>query len=122
MYEINQRVLQVREHLKMTRKDFGAKIGVSDSVVKNIDYNKVKPKPLLLSQICYVYGIDEKWLLYGEGNMFPKKTREEEIIEMFGKILNEEDTFQKRFIYALARLDSASWDALEQFFMEVIGK
>lgn len=40
MYEVNERVLELREKLKLTRKEFGEKIGVSDSVIKNIDYKK----------------------------------------------------------------------------------
>lgn len=105
MYEVNERVLELRKKLKLTRKEFGEKIGVSDSVIKNIDYKKTDPRPLLLTQICTVYNVNESWLLNGEGEMFVKKTLEDELIDVFGKILNDDNDFRKRMISALAQLD-----------------
>lgn len=70
MNTINDRILLLRETLGLSRKAFGEKIGVSDSVIKNIDYNVTEPKPLLIQQICKVYNVDPDWLETGEGDMF----------------------------------------------------
>lgn len=120
MYEVNERVLELREKLKLTRKEFGEKIGVSDSVIKNIDYKKNDPRPLLLTQICTVYNVNESWLLNGEGEMFVKKTLEDELIDVFGKILNDDNDFRKRMISALAQLDDDGWNAIEEFCKRIV--
>ena len=120
MYEVNERVLELREKLKLTRKDFGEKIGVSDSVIKTIDYKKTDPRPLLLTQICTVYNVNESWLLNGEGEMFVKKTLEDELIDVFGKILNDDNDFRKRMISALAQLDDDGWNAIEEFCKRIV--
>ena len=73
MNNINDRILLLRETLGLTRKAFGEKIGVSDSVIKNIDYKVTEPKPLILQQICKVYNVDPDWLETGEGEMFLEK-------------------------------------------------
>lgn len=120
MYEVNERVLELREKLKLTRKEFGEKIGVSDSVIKNIDYKKTDPRPLLLTHICTVYNVNESWLLNGEGEMFVKKTLEDEFIDVFGKILNDDNDFRKRMISALAQLDDDGWNAIEEFCKRIV--
>lgn len=81
MNNINDRILLLRETLGLTRKAFGEKIGVSDSVIKNIDYKVTDPKPLILQQICKVYNVDPDWLETGEGEMFLEKDSVTDLFE-----------------------------------------
>lgn len=70
-YSVNKRVLALRKHLKLTQTEFGESLGVSRDVINNIDNNRVDigTKHLLLQHICKVYGVNENWLLNGEGAM-----------------------------------------------------
>lgn len=43
--------------------------------------------------------------------MFVKKTLEDELIDVFGKILNDDNDFRKRMISALAQLDDDGWNS-----------
>lgn len=72
-YTINDRITIVRKKLKLSQTAFGEKIGVSRSVIQNIDDKNTEPKPLLLQQICKVYNVDPYWLETGEGDMFLEK-------------------------------------------------
>ena len=81
MNSINDRILLLRETLGLTRKAFGENIGVSDSVIKNIDYKVTEPKPLILQQICKVYKVDPDWLETGEGEMFLEKDPVSDLFE-----------------------------------------
>lgn len=114
-FEINQRILEVRKALKMSQTKFGKEIGVSRGVINNIDLNVVPAKPLLIQQICRAYNVNETWLTTGEGEMFIKQSRTDEIAQFVGRTLaTTEDTFQKRLIAALSKLSVEEWEVLEK--------
>lgn len=114
-FEINQRILEVRKALKMSQTEFGKEIGVSRGVINNIDLNVVPAKPLLIQQICKAYNVNETWLTTGEGEMFVKQSRTDEIAQFVGRTLaTTEDTFQKRLIAALSKLSVEEWEVLEK--------
>lgn len=115
METINARISHLRKTLKLTRAAFGEEIGVSDSVIKNIEYDKTEPKPLMIQQICRAYNVNETWLTTGEGEMFIKQSRTDEIAQFVGRTLaTTEDTFQKRLIAALSKLSVEEWEVLEK--------
>lgn len=115
MDTINARISHLRKTLKLTRAAFGEEIGVSDSVIKNIEYDKTEPKPLMIQQICRAYNVNETWLTTGEGEMFIKQSRTDEIAQFVGRTLaTTEDTFQKRLIAALSKLSVEEWEILEK--------
>ena len=114
MSTINERILQVRKEFGLPMDKFGERIGVSRSVIKNIEYNLTEPKPLLIQQICKEYKVDRDWLETGEGEMFMPQTKDDVITEFFTNVLSEEDeSFRRRFVEMLAGLDDAGWVFLE---------
>ena len=115
METINSRISLLRKTLRLTRAAFGEEIGVSDSVIKNIEYDKTEPKPLMIQQICKAYNVSETWLTTGEGKMFVESSRKDQIAQFVGRTLaSEEETFQKRLISALAEMSVEEWEALEK--------
>lgn len=120
IFEINSRITIIRNELGLSRQAFGEAVGVSDSVIKNIDYNKTEPKPLLIDMICKSYNVNEEWLRTGEGEMFRQKSQEDIIIDAFGKLMAEDDnSFAKQFIAALAQLTPKEWEKVENFARKV---
>lgn len=67
---MSNRIKAVREALKLSQREFGEKLGVSRDVISNIEYDRVRPKELLLRHICQLYSVNEEWLKTGEGEMF----------------------------------------------------
>lgn len=64
----NQRLLELRtEILGLTRKDFGKPVAMSESEVKNIEYNKTTLKEDKLQLICKTYNVRAEWLRDGIG-------------------------------------------------------
>ena len=115
MDTINSRIAHLRQSLKLTRSAFGEEIGVSDSVIKNIEYDKTEAKPLLIQQICKAYNVSETWLTTGEGEMFVERSRSDQIAQFVGRTLaSEDETFQKRLISALAEMSVEEWETLEK--------
>ena len=71
--EIYERIRLLRkEHLHLSQEAFGERLGVSRSVIKNIELDALaRPdqKLSLIKLICKEFSISEDWLLYGEGKM-----------------------------------------------------
>lgn len=115
-FSINQRVLFIRKHLKLSQAVFGERIGVSRDVINNIDNNRVdaSTKPLLLQQICKEFNVDPYWLETGEGEMFIPKSKDDAIMEFLESVMaDEEESFRRRFIEMLSNLDDDGWLFLE---------
>lgn len=71
--ELHERIRYLRkEHLHLSQEVFGEKLGVSRSVIKNIELNALaRPdqKLSLIKLICKEFSISENWLLYEDGDM-----------------------------------------------------
>ena len=119
--EITPRVKILRQALGMSQTDFGAKIGVTRGVINNLDRGLTDLQDPLLSLICSVFNARREWLETGEGEMFEPEDAESPFYDAMGIITNDElDSFRKRFVIALAELDDAGLDAMEQFIRSLI--
>ena len=119
--EITPRVKILRKALGMSQTDFGAKIGVTRGVINNLDRGLTDLQDPLLSLICSVFNARREWLETGEGEMFEPEDAEAPFYDAMGIITNDEpDSFRKRFVIALAELDDAGLDAMEQFIRSLI--
>lgn len=74
--EMYERIRQLRkDELKMSQEAFGKRLGVSRSVIKNIELNALarpEQKLSLIKLICKEFSISEDWLLNGIGSMYMK--------------------------------------------------
>lgn len=72
--EMYERIKDLRKnHLKLSQKAFGEQLGVSRSVINNIERNALaRPdqKLSLIKLICREFSVNEDWLLYGNEPMF----------------------------------------------------
>lgn len=65
--------------------------------------------------ICREFNVNEEWLRTGCGEMFLEMSRDDEIAAFIGDVLRSEpDSFRKRFIAVLSRLDVNDWEVLER--------
>lgn len=71
------------------------------------------PSDRTIADICREFNVNETWLRTGEGEMFVKLSRSEEISAFMGDILSGEEDFRARLIAALARLTPEQWQQLE---------
>ena len=119
--KIQPMIKTLRQTLGMSQTEFGKKIGVTRSALSNLDLGITPLTEPLLSLICSVFNVRREWLESGEGEMFEPKDAEAPFYDAMGIITNEEpDSFRKRFVIALAELDDAGLDAMEQFIRSLI--
>ena len=72
--EIYERIWELRKnYLHMSQTDFGERLGVSRSVINNIERNvlaRPDQKLSLMKLICSEFNVNEEWLLNGTEPMF----------------------------------------------------
>ena len=117
MNEINERIKMLRVACDKTQEEWGNILGISRSGVAAIESNNraVTEKHIKMLENWTNKPINTNWLRTGEGEMFRELSIEEEIAAFVGSVLKEQDdTFKKRFITMLAKLDEDAWICLEQ--------
>lgn len=74
---IAERIKQVRKDAKLSQSDFGEKLGVSRSVINNIelDRNKNGIQENIIKLICCVFNVNEEWLKNGKGSKYSLKIK-----------------------------------------------
>lgn len=119
--KINTRLRELRNKLGLSREDFAKRLGLkSRGKIENIELSRTKPDDAFIHLICREFSVNEHWLRTGEGEMFIKLTKEEEIASFIGEILSDEDdSFKKRLISGLAALDENGWTVLENFLNSI---
>lgn len=114
--EIHDRVRELRKnHLKLSQTAFGEKLGVSRSVINNIESNALarpEQKLSLLKLICKEFNVNEDWLLNGSGEMFTSDSAE--YSTMIDQIMDGESEFAKNIFKTFAAFDAEDWKALER--------
>lgn len=74
--EMHDRIRELRKnHLHLSQTEFGKRLGVSRSVINNIELNALaRPdqKLSLIKLMCKEFSVSEKWLLNGTEPMFIK--------------------------------------------------
>ena len=112
---MKERIKAVRKALGMNQTEFGKALGASLSAAYKWEAGESGMSDATIMLVCQKFGISEKWLRTGEGQMLLPKAREEEIAEFVGQTLRDETPeFRRRLISVLARLDDNGWSVLER--------
>lgn len=68
--KLNNRIKSIRKALGLSQKDFGKKIGISDTAVSKLENGERNPSEQTLKSICREFNVDYFWLTEGKGEMF----------------------------------------------------
>ena len=114
MSDIKDRIRELRKETKLSQTDFAERLGCGRGVIKGIEEGQTELKPALADLICRTYNCDPVWLRTGEGEMFRKLSRDEQIAAFVGKALaDDSDDFRSQLISILAVLDDVGWQKLK---------
>lgn len=112
---IAERIRHLRKNeLKMTQDDFASKIDISRSNIGNIEIGRIAVTERIIASICREFSVNEEWLRTGNGEMFVPLTRNQLITDFASDLIMEDNTFKKRLVEALAKLDESEWEVLEK--------
>lgn len=117
---MNERLKLLRKELHITLDQFGERVGVTKSAISNIENGNRSLTKQMIKSICREFDVDEEWLRNGTGSMFIERTRDEEIAKFIGTIQSvDDDSFMKKFISMLAKLDESEWKLLEKMALKL---
>ena len=113
---MNERLKELRKNLGLTQQEFAERLGIKRNAVTNYEVGRNAPADMVVSLICREFNVSETWLRTGEGEPFVQPSRDE-AIEAFCQdaLRDEDDSFRRRFVAALAALDVSDWEVLEKF-------
>ena len=119
---MNERIKQLRKSLGKTLEEFGAPIGLTRSAMSNIENGHRQLTNQAILSVCREYNVNEAWLRTGEGEMFLKLSRNDEIAAYIGRIMKDEDAELQRFLIQLmSRIPSDCWSVIEEKAREIAG-
>lgn len=117
---MNERIKMIRKNLNMTQDEFSAKIGLSRNFIAQIESGTKFPSDRTIKDICRKFSVNEEWLRTGKGEPQRKRTRSQEIIEFTNDALEDvDDSFRKRLLHALAKLNITEWEVLEKIITDI---
>ena len=117
---MNNRLKELRKELGLSGEKFGEKIGVKKAAISKIESGAVGLSDSNILAICREFNVNEEWLRFGTGEMFKDMTLDEEIISFVGDIQwDASNTFKKRFISAIAKLNDGEWKVLEKIIVDM---
>ena len=118
---MKDRIKALRKALSLNQTDFGSKIGVKQSAVAAYESGSRTPLDSVIVSICREFGVNERWLRTGEGEMLMHLSREEEIMRFAATVVRDPDSeFQRRFVSVLARLTPEQWQLMEQMARKLL--
>ena len=117
---MNERLKQLRKSLDMTQQEFADRLRVKRNTVGQWECGINALTDQMIKLICQEFRVNEEWLRTGNGEMFIKLSRDEEMAELIGNLMSQEDdSFKKRLISGLLALDDNGWDVLENFINSI---
>lgn len=120
---MNERIKELRKALGLTLDKFGAALGVQKSAVSKWERGENSVPEQMFKSICREFNVSEDWLRTGEGEMYVPRTRNQEIVAFANQVMVEEDeSFRKRFVTALSKASPEFWKELEKVLDETLKK
>ena len=117
---MKDRIREARKAKSLTQSQLGELIGVKSNTIAQYESGNREPSNAVINSICRELNVNEDWLRTGNGEMFVEQTRDEQISEFVGKIQHlEDDSFKKRMISMLSKLNESDWEVLERMALEM---
>lgn len=108
-----ERVKEIRKYLNLTMEKFGERLGVGKTAISKLENNERNLTDQMAISICREFNVSEIWLRTGEGEMFEPLSRSETIAKFAGELMkDEDDSFRRQLVEALAQLDEKEWEVL----------
>ena len=115
---ISERFKQLRDRIGISQTEFGAGIGVSRSVINNIERGVTDPSDVFLNHLCDVYDVNREWLETGEGEMFAPTTEQAETARMIESI--SDSPAMRSLLATWAQLSDENKAVFERFAADYV--
>ncbi len=120
---MKDRIKALRKALNLTQQEFADRLSIKRGAVANYEIGRNIPADSVIALICREFGVSEAWLRTGTGEMFPPRSRLEELSVLSARFLSSQPTeFQQRFAQMMYSLSEEEWALLEQKARSLLGE
>ena len=116
---MKERIKELRRSLGLTQEEFALRLGIKRGALANYEVGRNEPIDAVVALMCREFHVSEGWLRRGEGEMFAPVGKNELLSRFFGEVAFEQDSFRKRLLLGLSKLDAEDWTALENIFQKM---
>lgn len=121
---MKDRLKKLRKELDLTQQAFADKIGMKQNTIAQYEMGRTTPSDAIIFSICREFGVNEKWLRSGEGEMFEELTNQQKILKYTALLLKDKDSAVADAIQTLIvtyeQLDDTSKAVLEKIAKQYI--
>ena len=121
---MKDRLKKLRKELDLTQQAFADKIGMKQNTIAQYEMGRTTPGDAIIFSICREFGVNEKWLRSGEGEMFEELTDQQKILKYTALLLKDKDSAVADAIQTLIvtyeQLDDTSKAVLEKIAKQYI--
>jgi len=111
---LNERIKKLRKMLELTQQEFADRVGMKRNTIANYETARNEPSNSVISLICREFHVNETWLRTGKGEVFNRVSKEDELMQFFDALSSDsENSYRRRLVSVLARLDESHWHLLE---------
>lgn len=115
MGTMNDRFSEVLKAKNEKKIDAARKLQVSSAFISLICKGESGISDRTVSDFCRIYNVNEEWLRDGSGEMFCKRTRNEEIASYMGQVLSGKRTeIEELLITFMSRTSPEEWEILSR--------
>lgn len=123
MGTISERIAFLIKNQDLTQAKFADLLHLTQAYVSRICSGAKQPSDRTISDICRVFSVSEAWLREGEGEMYVRRSANEELAILVNDLMSDADeSFRKRFVTALLELPPDLWFAFEKFVKDLAQK
>ena len=116
MGTISERIAFLIKNQDLTQAKFADLLHLTQAYVSRICSGAKQPSDRTISDICRVFSVSEAWLRDGVGEMYVRRSANEELAILVNDLMSGADeSFRKRFVSLLLALPPESWAAIEDF-------
>ena len=122
-YRMKERLKKLRKNLDLTQQAFADKIGMKQNTIAQYEMGRTTPSDAIVFSICREFGVNEKWLRNGEGEMFIESTPYDKAYNRFGYIMENSSPSKKAALSILLELlysvPDDQWDMIMEQYNEI---
>ena len=114
---MNSRLKDIRKALRLTQKEFAARLGITDSGISRLEKGQNQLTDQLIRAICREYKVNYEYLKNGVGEMFSDvpQTVVDELCEQY-----DLDDFDRIMLQEYLKLDESSRNVLKAYIRSIM--
>ena len=101
---MKNRIKLLRKDLKLTQKEFGDAIKVSNSNISNIENGSVNLTDRNIYEICSKFNVNKDWLKHGIGDVYIDLNKEDEIKNIINEFIDDNNAVKKDILTSLLKV------------------